>query len=435
MDWIDTLDSCPPGRRLPPEGRSPFQQDADRIVFSSAFRRLQNKTQVHPLPHTDFVRTRLTHSMEVASVGRSLGNQVARRLLKNDPALAVMRPHLAADLGDIVAAACLAHDIGNPPFGHTGEQAIQHWFDENREIAFKDALNEAEQADLLRFEGNAQGYRILTRLQMDRDDGGMRLMDATLGAFTKYPSCSLAQKSGDYIGRKKHGFDAAEAEIFAAMAGRLKLKPLPGVQQAWQRHPLAYLVEAADDICYRVIDVEDGVKLGRIGFSEAEGLLQQLIAGKQSENYFRRSVDEKLSTLRSRAIGGLLDACCDAFIDPANGFLDGAAGKDLLGATPLQGPAKALKDLALQRVYQWERTVGEEFKGINAIQHMLRLFVAALNAGKKNVTAQRLLVLIPHMPKEDAPRYLRLLAITDYISGMTDRFAVETWERLRDVAV
>ncbi len=435
MDWIDTLDSCPPGRRLPPEGRSPFQQDADRIVFSSAFRRLQNKTQVHPLPHTDYVRTRLTHSMEVASVGRSLGNQVARRLLADDKSLAAIRPHLATDLGDIVAAACLAHDIGNPPFGHTGEQAIQHWFDENRDDAFKDALNETEQTDLLRFEGNAQGYRILTRLQMDRDDGGMRLMDATLGAFTKYPSGSLAQKSDDYIGRKKHGFDAAEAEIFAAMAGRLKLKPLAGVPQAWQRHPLAYLVEAADDICYRVIDVEDGVKLGRIGFSEAESLLGQLIAGKQSENYYRRSVDEKLSTLRSRAIGGLLDACCDAFIDPANGFLDGAAGRDLLSATPLQAPAKALKDLALQRVYQWERTVGEEFKGINAIQHMLRQFVAALNASKKNVTAQRLLVLIPHMPKEDAPRYLRLLAITDYISGMTDRFAVETWERLRDVTV
>lgn len=435
MDWIDTLDSCPPGRRLPPEGRSPFQQDADRIVFSSAFRRLQNKTQVHPLPDSDFVRTRLTHSMEVASVGRSLGNQVARRLLAADKSLAAIRPHLAADLGDIVAAACLAHDIGNPPFGHTGEQAIQHWFDENRDAAFAGALNAAEQTDLLRFEGNAQGYRILTRLQMDRDDGGMRLMDATLGAFTKYPSGSLAQQSGDYIGRKKHGFDAAEAEIFAAMAGRLKLQPLAGIAQAWQRHPLAYLVEAADDICYRVIDVEDGVKLGRIGFSEAEGLLQQLIAGKQSDNYFRRSVDEKLSTLRSRAIGGLLDACCDAFIDPANGYLDGAAKQDLLSATPLQTPAKALKDLALQRVYQWERTVGEEFKGINAIQHMLRLFVAALNAGKKNVTAQRLLVLIPHMPKDDAPRYLRLLAITDYISGMTDRFAMDMQERLRDVTV
>lgn len=433
MLWLDTLKSGPEGRRLPQDGRSPFQQDADRIVFSSAFRRMQDKTQVHPQPQSDYVRTRLTHSMEVASVGRSLGGQVARLLFRDGLASETTHRDLAADLGDIIAAACLAHDIGNPPFGHTGEQAIQTWFEAHRDAAFAGELSDEEQADFLLFEGNAQGFRILTRLQMDRNQGGMRLMDATLGAFTKYP-CGAPQRQGraaTYIGRKKHGYKQSEAAIFTAMAGRLGLPAITGAPGAWQRHPLAYLVEAADDICYRVIDVEDGVKLGRIGFSEAEEIFVAIIGTAMSDRYRTRSNDEKLSTLRSLSIGALIDASCRAFVDPANRFLD---EKSLIDLTPQHAEARRLKELAMGRVYRWERTVTEELKGITMLHRLLDLFIAAMNAGPQHVTAQRLLSLVPHYDA-GASRYQRLLAVTDYISGMTDRYAKDTAERLRDVVL
>lgn len=438
MIWLETLKSCPDGRRLPQDGRSPFQQDADRIVFSSAFRRLQDKTQVHPQPQSDYVRTRLTHSMEVASVGRSLGGQVARLLFQDGLASDSQHRDLVADLGDIIAAACLAHDIGNPPFGHTGEQAIQSWFARHGETAFAGALSEAEQNDLLQFEGNAQGLRILTCLQMDRNQGGMRLMDATLGAFSKYPSGVLQRQKKDaagsvYIGRRKHGYNQSEAASFAALAGRLHLTPLAEAPGAWCRHPLAYLLEAADDICYRVIDVEDGVKLGRIGFSEAEELYLAIIGTGMSDRYRQRNNDEKLSTLRSLTIGRLIDVCSRAFVSPQNGFLDGSQALPLLDVTPLAEPAKQLKTLARQRVYRWERTITEELKGIAVLHRLLDLFVGAVNA-PSGVTAQRLLDLVPHYDGA-ASRYDRLLTVTDYISGMTDRYAKDTAERLRDVTL
>lgn len=444
MDWRHFLEAGGLGEKAggrPADGRSPFQRDADRVVFSSAFRRLQNKTQVHPLPDTDYVRTRLTHSMEVASVGRSLGGQVARRLIAGDSSLAVELPHLAADLGDIVAAACLAHDIGNPPFGHTGEQAIQQWFAMQGAAAFQGELTQAEEADFLYFEGNAQGFRIVTRLQMDRDNYGMRLTGPTLGTFLKYPCSSLAAarsseaRKNAYGGRKKHGFFQAESEYFHEIATKLGMPELPEQAGAYRRTPLAYLVEAADDICYRVIDVEDGVKLGRIGFSEAEALLAGIIGGDLGSRYAARRNDEKLSTLRSRAIGSLIDACCDAFVEPANGFLDASQSQALVDKTRHAIPAKDLKTLAMQRVYRWERTLAEELKGIAVLQRLLDLFIPALNAPPRHVVAERLCDLVPHLPGPEKPRYQRLLAVTDYISGMTDRYAYDMHDRLREVCL
>ncbi len=424
MDWIAQIYASL--NSSPADDRSLFQRDADRIVFSSAFRRLQQKTQVHPHPQTDYVRTRLTHSMEVASVGRSLAGQVARRLAKQSAGLP---RDLAADFGDIVAAACLAHDIGNPPFGHAGEAAIQSWFDANRTV-FGGELSPAQEADFLKFEGNAQGFRILTRLQMDRNAGGMRLTPATLAAFSKYPCASDAREKGGYIGRKKHGFMQSEQAIFAANAAAM-LTPALLEDRAWHRHPLVYLVEAADDICYRIIDVEDGVKLGRIRFGEAEDICMRILGpGALSERYKQRSDDEKLSTLRSMVIGSLVAACRDAFVDPANGFLDGSAAISLIEATALSAEAEQLKDMALERVYRWERTVMEEVKGIQVLNDLLDRFVTAAVGGGGAVLRQRLVSLVPHFPK-DAPRYERLLAVTDYISGMTDRYAAEMQGRLR----
>ena len=253
-------------------GRSPFQQDLDRIVFSAAFRRLARKTQVHPLSDNDHVHTRLTHSIEVASVGRSLGTIVGSEI-----AGSLNKPEITADtFGDIVQAACLAHDIGNPPFGHSGEDTIGRWFNSsvNSPAIFGSDMKDIEKNDLRYFEGNAQGFRILTQLENNRWSGGLRLTYAVLGTFTKYPRSSVVHPipNDSYIGGKKIGFFESERGYFEKIASGLGLIQRNEQLYYWCRHPLAFLVEAADDICYAIIDIEDGFALGYLTFEETRAL-------------------------------------------------------------------------------------------------------------------------------------------------------------------
>jgi dGTPase len=282
MDWAHLISA--ERFKAPAEAerqRSPFQRDSDRIVFSAAFRRLQDKTQVHPFPDSDYVRRRLTHSLEVSCVGRSLGTELGNYLVKQNPALISNiseKATLPFDLGQIVANACLAHDIGNPPFGHAGEKAIGSWFKEQLPSAFKTDLTDEQRADLYRFEGNAQGFRLLTRLQDFRGEGGLRLTYATLATFTKYPTSSLKTGSS-YIGAKKHGFFADDVNHFAEIAKAIGLNKYT---HGWRRHSLVFLMEAADDICYRVIDVEDAFKLNRLSFKEAEDLFRAIFPSEVS---------------------------------------------------------------------------------------------------------------------------------------------------------
>ena len=275
MDWNRLLSRIRPGLSRPhpdSEARTDFQRDFDRIVFSSAFRRLQDKTQVFPLSQSDYVRTRLTHSLEVSSVGRSLGTMVGDRVIRRHDLKGVY----PQDFGAVVAAACLAHDIGNPPFGHAGEDAIRLWFAASATgQAVLETLSEPQRQDFLRFEGNAQGFRIITRLQSPDNRGGMQLTCALLGAFTKYPRAAwLSVPSPLGVAFRKFGFYQDDRDLFAEVAGHLGLDEVaPG---AWRRHPLAWLVEAADDICYRIIDVEDAFRLQQLRFEDVRDLLLPL---------------------------------------------------------------------------------------------------------------------------------------------------------------
>ncbi len=304
MDWTRLLST----RRFGQDhkdpviaSRSPFHKDQDRIVFSSAFRRLQDKTQVHTLAESDYVRTRLTHSMEVASVGRSLGANAGQVIIDRHLKGSDYNP---ADFGHIVSAACLAHDIGNPPFGHFGEEIIRHWFAKGKGAEGRaEGLTPAQMRDFELFEGNAQGFRVLTKLQNWRNSGGLRLTYATLGTFMKYPRVSSvsAPAPGD-SGAKKFGVMQSELDAFREIAAELGLLKR-GTEDYWCRHPLSYLVEAADDICYSIVDIEDGYKLGRLAYDETEDIMIRILGSPPKRYHEVDDPTERISYLRAKCIG------------------------------------------------------------------------------------------------------------------------------------
>ena len=311
----------------PLDGRSQFQKDFDRIVFSPAFRRLQDKTQVFPLPESDFVHTRLTHSLEVSVVGRSLGNLVGERILERDTNL--KKEFTKFHFGEIVAAACLAHDIGNPPFGHSGEDAIAEFFKKGNGKDFKELINDEKKwDDLINYEGNAQGFRIITTLQNPDVKGGLRLTYATLGAFTKYPKESFTPDTLIKLKKKKaykkFGFFQAEKKIFKEVAEATGLDcKKNGSEFWWCRHPLTFLVEAADDICYRIMDLEDGFRLSLISFAETEELMIPLVNKNDLKGYKGRDEKEKIGYLRAKGISNLVNELADTFMEEEKNILAG----------------------------------------------------------------------------------------------------------------
>lgn len=423
MDWQKLLSTHRFGQAGTDElrpVRSAFQKDWDRVVFSSAFRRLQDKTQVHSLPESDYVRTRLTHSLEVASVGRSLGAGVGYEILRRQPAL---RERVTeADFGHVVAAACLAHDIGNPPFGHYGEETIRHWFRDDGGHQLIAPLAAAERADFERFEGNAQGFRILTRLQNWRHAGGLRLTAATLATFTKYPRASdVAVATGDTdAGARKFGFFQAEAELFRSVAESVGL--IAVAPNRWLRHPLAYLVEAADDICYRIVDLEDGYKLGRVSYGEAADLLIRVIGDRPARFAEIGEDSEKIGYLRAKAIGHLIEAVIGRFLDQEPALMEGRARIPML---ELVDEAAALNDIARltrKRVFETKERTQNEIAAGKVIQTLVSSFSEAEVAAEGRAPSPRNAALLRLIPGRDgkAPRYERLLVVTDFISGMTD---------------
>ncbi|TAK52534.1 MAG: dNTP triphosphohydrolase [Betaproteobacteria bacterium] len=427
----------------PPANRTDFERDYDRVVFSSAFRRLQDKTQVFPLGRNDYVRTRLTHSLEVASVGRSLGLLAGRHVLAQHPGLRE-EGFAENDFGAIVAAASLAHDIGNPPFGHEGEGAIQGWFKNSPAgRAILGRLAGAERADFELFEGNAQGFRTLVRLQLPDNPGGMQLCCATLGAFTKYPRASVMTASAAKgQGGKKHGFFDAERSLFEALAAELGLlRRAPG-EAAWCRHPLAFLVEAADDICYRVVDVEDGFRAGQLEFGEIEPLLLAIAAEAPVRKRVRAmSTDEKrVEYLRARAIGALIEEVAAAFAGQSDAMLAGEFDRDLASVVPHAEQLEAMRALAERRVYGSAPAREARAPGVEVLGELLAAFVGAVDAaaadpGALSARFRSVFDMIPDqfLAPQRAPAadlYARVLGITDYVSGMTDSYAVAMRERL-----
>jgi dGTPase len=397
-----------------------------------------DKTQVFPLGRNDYVRTRLTHSLEVASVGRSLGLLAGRHVLAQDREL--REDGISeTDFGAIVAAASLAHDIGNPPFGHEGEGAIQAWFKDTAPgRAILAQISGAQRADFERFEGNAQGFRTLVRLQLPDNPGGMQLCCATLGAFTKYPrSSGVSATVARGQGGKKHGFFEAERGLFEELAGELGLlRRAPG-EAAWCRHPLAFLVEAADDVCYRIVDVEDGFRAGQLGFEEIEPLLSAIVSDAAVNARVRAmATDEKrVEYLRARSIGVLIDEIAAAFAQHSAAMLAGEFDRDLASVVPHASELEAMRALAERRVYGSAPAREARAPGVEVLGELLAEFAGAATAPTPDARQRGVLALIPdqflgpgRLP--DADPYRRTIAITDYVSGMTDSYAVAMRERL-----
>ena len=425
------------------DGRSEFQKDFDRIVFSPAFRRLQDKTQVFPLPESDFVHTRLTHSLEVSCVGRSLGNLVGDTIIERNPSL--KNKFTKFHFGEIVAAACLAHDIGNPPFGHSGEDAIAEFFRSGNGQKFKSKIkDERKWTDLIHYEGNAQGFRIITKLQNPKVRGGLRLTFSTLAAVTKYPRESgIKIKSESLLNKayRKYGFFQAEKDLFKEVAEETGLNCQKGLKTYWWcRHPLAFLVEAADDICYRVMDLEDGFRLGFVSFRDTEDLLMPLVNRKSLKGY--KEIDEKdrIGYLRAIAISELVNELALVFLDEEKNILTGKFENDLISEIKRAKALKKIKDISIEKIYRSRGVVEREVAGYEVLGGLLDTFINAYNeAYQEKVSAKNKAVfeLLPKRMTEEIPDdlYLRLLRIIDFVSGMTDSLAVSLFRKIKGISL
>jgi dGTPase len=425
------------------DGRSEFQKDFDRIVFSPAFRRLQDKTQVFPLPESDFVHTRLTHSLEVSCVGRSIGNLVGETTIERQPDLE--NKFTKFHFGEIVAAACLAHDIGNPPFGHSGEDAIAEYFRSGNGKEFKSKINDEKKwEDLAKFEGNAEGFRIITRLQNPKVKGGLRLTHSTLAAVTKYPRESFINnlgKSSLSKSYKKYGFFQTEKELFKKVADECGLDLIKKESNYWWcRHPLAFLVEAADDICYRIMDLEDGFRLGLISFSDTEELLRSLINEEQVKYYQEKDENDKVGYLRAIAISELVTELSSRFLDEEKNILEGKFEDDLISVIKSGNALKIIKDVSVEKIYNYRSVVEREVAGYEVLGGLLDTFTHAYNEafiGKISIRNRTIFNLLPQRIREEIPDelYLRLLRIIDFVSGMTDSFAVSLFRKIKGISL
>ncbi len=409
--------------------RTPFQRDYDRILFSGAFRRLADKTQVFPLPYDDHVHSRLTHSLEVASIGRSLGTLVGTRVLERRRELVgALDPR---DFGDCVAAACLAHDLGNPPFGHVGEDAIREFFAARPALLAE--LGERQRNDLTMFEGNAQTFRIVTRLERPTRGTGLQLSCATLGALVKYPCSSRAAERGSPLKRlRKPGLFDGDVEPFGRIAGTLGLASAG--EDHWVRHPLAYLTEAADDIAYLLLDLEDGLRLGQVPYALYEECLQPLCEGHPRLAGLRPPQDyadrlDRADLLRAIAVNTLVHDAADAFMDAHDAILEGRLESSLDAVMRSQEPLRRIKHVCRTRCYEARDVLKMEISGAEAIQGLLDVFFSALEDGG-SLRGRHLRLLYPKLFHEASP-YERLLRLTDHVSGMTDHYAVRLYRELR----
>lgn len=439
QQWEKLLSAERLGAGTAPSGpeRTAFQQDHDRIVFTSAFRRLKDKTQVFPLSKSDYVRTRLTHSLEASCVGRSLGTAIGREVIARHGL-----DHVdGADFGAIVAAACLAHDIGNPPFGHAGEDAIREWFLSSG-ILDKYPLSPAQRADFERYEGNAQGFRIVTRLQSPANPG-LQLTSAVLATFTKYPRPSHLDQVLEGNSGKKFGYFQQDAAAFARVAETVGLvERVPGA--AWRRHPLAFLVEVADDTCYLIVDLEDAARLGYVPYSTAETLLADLAGDTVSGGRLGHLHDpkERLEYLRAKAIGRLLDGAAAVFLENEDAILEGRFDRELLAESPVGIPLQAVEKVAREHIYVARSALEIETAGFEVLGGLLSLFVTAVEAGvgqaRMTTREKMLLKLLPsqflgHNSVPDPDPYTRFLQVADFVAGMTDSYAVDLYRKLKGI--
>ena len=407
-----------------------FEVDYDRIIFSAAFRSLQDKTQVIPMSKTDFVHTRLTHSLEVSVVGRSIGRLVGKKIIEKYPHLKEIHGYQANDFGAIVAAASLAHDIGNPPFGHSGEKAIGEYFSIGKGQKYKDQLTDKQWQDLIDFEGNANGFSVLTSSRPGIE-GSIRLTYAVLGAFMKYPKESLPKKPTPNISDKKYGFFQTDKDFFKEVADELGLIPnKSGNDIGFERHPLAYLVEAADDICYTIIDFEDGINLGLVSEDYALEYLIKLVKDTIDTAKYQTltTKEDRISYLRALAIGNLINDAVRVFVENEEAILKGEFPYALTDKSKYKAQIDDIIKLSVKNIYQSREVIEKELSGYQIINNLLDKFITAYNnnyEGKATNYDKLLLKILPekhHLEKETL--YERLLHICHFISMLTDGKAV-----------
>lgn len=428
-------------RKEQDETRLGFEVDFDRIIFSSEFRSLQDKTQVIPLSQTDFVHTRLTHSLEVSVVGRTLGRRVGSKLLEKYPHLQSIHGYQANDFGAIVAAAALAHDIGNPPFGHSGEKAIGEFFKTGKGSSFKDLLTKTEYQDLCDFEGNANGFKILTESRVGRE-GGLRLSYATLGAFMKYPKESLPKKPTNHIADKKYGFFQSEKKAFQEIAEELGLNPTGANENlSYCRHPLTFLVEAADDICYTIIDFEDGINLGLIQEEYAlEYLINLVRESIQTKKYNQLSTtQDRISYLRALAINTLINEAVEIFISNEESILKGTFNKALLDKSTYEAQINDIIKISIDKVYQSEEVIDKEIMGYKVINKLLDTYIQAVNHGYNSEATNYDKLILKTLPEQVINNnecvYNRILHVCNYVASLSDSRAILEYKKIEGIGL
>lgn len=438
MEWDNLLKpyrlGCPKVSCEHNPNRNEFQRDFDRIIFSTAFRRLNGKTQVFPFPETDVIHTRLTHSLEAASVGRSLGTIIGNELNNKNSNIQ------GWELGAVVCAACLAHDIGNPPLGHSGERAIAEFFNsEHGNIIIKD-LTEREKADFLYFEGNAMGFHILTYSNPKKTSvtGGHGLTYPTLAAYTKYPRSVLVDNQKEVASEKKPGLFQSDIDTYSEIAKGLGI-PQKEKGTRWYRHPLAFLTEAADDICYGIMDLEDGYKHGLISYSECLDLLTQICkvpSGKTEIGNLKDISDEreKIGYLRAKSINSMVYQVTETFLNNEYDILNGIFDKPLCKIIDACSIIENIANISISKIYSYRPVLQVEAAGFQVLPGLLETFLFAIKEPEKE-SSRKVLSLIPDEYKFDYEKqpYIAIMSITSYVAGMTDSYAVDTYRNLRGI--
>ncbi|TPN86349.1 dGTP triphosphohydrolase [Aquimarina algicola] len=447
MNWEQLLslkrqgDTSKRLRKEQDETRLGFEVDYDRIIFSSAFRSLQDKTQVIPLSKTSFVHTRLTHSLEVSVVGRSLGRVVGKKILEKHPHLSTIHGYHFNDFGAIVAAAALAHDIGNPPFGHSGEKAIGEYFKTGSGVRYKSELTAKQYQDLIDFEGNANGFKILTETR-EGIEGGLRLSYATLGAFMKYPKESLPKKPTPHIAHKKFGYFQNEIGCFNDVAeevGLLKYRIENEV--TYSRHPLTFLVEAADDICYTIIDFEDGINLGLIPEDHALEYLKKLVQDTLNISKYSglTTTADRLGYLRSLAINTLIQEATSVFIENEEKILSGTFDAALIDKSKYKAQIDDIIRISVDKIYQSQEVTEKEIAGYEILATLLdRYCVASDHYSLNNGSNYDKLILRAedgNFDYKSEDLYTRLISICKYVASLTDGNALLKFQKIRGLQV
>lgn len=420
------------------DDRSEFKRDYDRLIFSAPFRRLQNKTQVFPLPGSIFVHNRLTHSLEVASVGMSLGNDVARDVIKRNPELAGT---LMEEIGTVVATACLAHDMGNPPFGHSGEKALQAFFSEGKGAYLKSMVNPNFWDDITHFEGNANAFRLLTHRFCGRRQGGFVMTYTMLASIVKYPfASSCAGNHG------KFGFFHSEQDYFLRVAEELGMKRISaeGEPLCYARHPLVYLVEAADDICYEIMDIEDAHKLKILTFEETKELLLGFFDDDTRKGIMQRISDEDLTDeneqvvyMRACAIGKLENLCVEAFLKNEKAILEGEFKGSLIDniSEKERIAYRSCSEVAKEKIYGSKPVIDIELGGYHIINTLMEQMVEAAVYPERFYSKQLIRRVSSQYDINSPDLETRIMAVIDFVSGMTDVFALDFYQKLNGTSL